>query len=181
MGGGHHFGPFPKFPRFLVWKASLRLTNVLRLHLYGNKTSLNCVTNNSPQCLVSLGLGVTCVKTDLQLGHICGNSSKWDMKMVVISMFVFFFAVTAAQKTPKISFISGPEVVTDLGKFWWLEKQMQRLWSWVFRTECWPCMQGWEWNGVSCQLGQDKGWEEGRLWLLSSIYREDTYDSGPEI
>ena len=30
MGGGghHHFGPFPKFPRFLVWKASLKWISV---------------------------------------------------------------------------------------------------------------------------------------------------------
>jgi len=38
------------------------------------------------------------------------------MRMVVIPLLAFFFAATAAQKTPKISFISGPEVVTDLGK-----------------------------------------------------------------
>lgn len=38
------------------------------------------------------------------------------MKMVVTSLMVFLLGVTTAQKTPKISFISGPEVVTDLGK-----------------------------------------------------------------
>jgi len=38
------------------------------------------------------------------------------MRMVVIPLVAFFFAATAAQKTPKISFISGPEVVTDLGQ-----------------------------------------------------------------
>ena len=38
------------------------------------------------------------------------------MKMVVTSLMVFLLGVTTAQKTPKISFISGPEVVTDLGE-----------------------------------------------------------------
>ena len=28
-GGHHHFGPFPKFPRFLLWKASLRFFHFL--------------------------------------------------------------------------------------------------------------------------------------------------------
>ena len=36
------------------------------------------------------------------------------MKMIVISLCLV--VATVAQKTPKISFISGPEVVTDLGK-----------------------------------------------------------------
>ena len=39
-----------------------------------------------------------------------------SMKMVATSLVAFFLGVTTAQKTPKISFISGPEVVTDLGE-----------------------------------------------------------------
>lgn len=36
--------------------------------------------------------------------------------MTLIILMLCSIALTAAQKTPKISFISGPEVVTDLGK-----------------------------------------------------------------
>ena len=38
------------------------------------------------------------------------------MKMSVISLLLCLVVATGAQETPKISFISGPEVVTDLGK-----------------------------------------------------------------
>jgi len=38
------------------------------------------------------------------------------MKMIVNVLLLCTIGTTIAQKTPKISFISGPEVVTDLGK-----------------------------------------------------------------
>ena len=48
MGGHLHFGPFPEFPRFLVWKASLRKTMTLVIENYTASLGLGKIWANAP-------------------------------------------------------------------------------------------------------------------------------------